>query len=195
MFRTMPHISSGTLRTFICIKLPEEHTAALAKWLSAVRRTTVGVRWVLPGTIHITLKFCGEITRTTVDKISGMLSQENLGGKIKISAGGVGGFPNLNNPRVIWTSVDGEVDKLEILRQKIEKCTSMCGVPSEYKKFSPHITLGRNNSDRPLSPETLRQIKITGISLPEWEAEEIIFMKSVLGRGGPTYTPLKKFVL
>ena len=70
-----------------------------------------------------------------------------------------------------------------------------CGVAKEWRKFSPHITLGRRNEQSPLPEESVRIIEKDKIELPAWSVKEIIMMKSELTPGGPIYTPLKYFEL
>ncbi|MCD8164585.1 MAG: RNA 2',3'-cyclic phosphodiesterase [Synergistaceae bacterium] len=168
---------------------------ALGEWLAAKKAVGAGIRWVAPKTIHITLKFCGEIHPDMVEAIARILEKEDLGGAVEISVSRVGGFPRLCAPKVIWTGICGETDKLRKLQQKTEECAFRCGVAKEWRKFSPHITLGRRNEQSPLPEGSVRIIEKHKIELPAWSVKEIIMMKSELTPRGPIYTPLKYFAL
>lgn len=154
-----------------------------------------GIRWVAPETIHITLKFCGEIHPDMTEAIAKLLNKEDIGGPVELSVSGVGGFPSLSAPRVVWTGIGGEIGKLKKLQQKAETCAFRCGVAKEWRKFSPHITLGRRNEHGPLPEAAVKAIEKDKIELPAWRVKEIVMMKSELTPGGPIYTPLKHFEL
>lgn len=130
-----------------------------------------------------------------VEAIARLLEKEDLGGAVEISVSGVGGFPRLCAPKVIWTGICGETDKLRKLQQKTEECAFRCGVAKEWRKFSPHITLGRRNEQSQLPEGSVRIIEKHKIELPAWSVKEIIMMKSELTPRGPIYTPLKYFAL
>ena len=130
-----------------------------------------------------------------VEAACGLLDRSNLGGSFEIGVGGIGGFPKLEKPRVIWTGINGDIDKLNKLLKMVESCACRCGVARDLGKFSPHITLGRCGGSAPLAESTLQMIKEDEISLPSWRVEEIIMMKSELTCSGPIYTPLKIFKL
>lgn len=151
------------------------------------------MRWVAPETIHITLKFCGEIPLEMIEAVSGLIAGARLGGAFTLSVSGVGGFPSLESPRVIWTGISGEVRHLSALQRKIDSFAVRCGVQRDWKRYSPHITLGRRSVAGRLDRAFLESMKKSEIDLPEWAVREIIFMRSELTPKGPIYTPLKKF--
>lgn len=181
-------------RAFICVKLPQTHAEVLGAWLDARRADCRGIRWVSAKTLHITLKFCGEIELETLSAICGLLRKEKLGGKFSLSLSGVGGFPKLSSPRVIWSGINGDIEKLGKLHRAVEEYAHRCGVAKE-KKFSPHITLGRRKETGALAKNIVASLQKDKIELPEWSVEEIIMMKSELTRDGPVYTPLELFSL
>ena len=145
------------MRAFICIKLPQYLTDALGRWLYARRAECPGIRWVSAETVHITLKFCGETEPKRAAAICSLLESEELGGRLRLSVSGVGGFPNFSSPRVIWTGINGETAKLKKLQRIAEDCAYRCGIPNEGR-FSPHITLGRRRDSGTLPEESAKAI-------------------------------------
>lgn len=185
--------TAGLVRTFICVSIPDGHRKALTRWIDSRRRESHEVRWVDPSTMHITLKFCGEVRQTTVDAIlAGLKTLAPFGG-MKLSISGVGGFPLLTSPKVVWTGVCGDIDKLRILQKNVENITYSAGIENERRPFAPHLTLGRRNSTLPLPDIALSGMTEHPISTEPWHADEIILMKSVLSALGPRYTPLGLF--
>lgn len=193
----IPAFAGPLLRTFVCVKLPQSHITALGSWIEAKKRETreAGIRWVKPETIHITLKFCGEIPPEMARAVSSLLDKELPRGAFELSARGVGGFPKLSAPRVIWTGIAGDTEKLAKLARAADDLAARRGVAKERKKFSPHITLGRRGEAAPLSAEALRSLESGGPDLPPWTVREVIFMRSELTPSGPIYTPLKIYAL
>ena len=186
--------SSKLMRVFVCAKLPQASVDALLRWISLRRTVCRGVRWVLPDTLHITLKFCGEIERETVDAMCAQLAKEELGRAFSLAVSGVGGFPSLAAPRVIWAGIKGETKELRRLQRIVDSCASGFGMKKD-EKFSPHITLGRRREASPLDAASVAALGNDVIELPEWTVGEIIMMESTLTRGGPLYTPIECFSL
>ena len=143
-----------------------------------------GIRWVKPETIHITLKFCGEIPEEMACAVSSLLDKELPRGPFELAARGVGG-----------TGIAGDTEKLCALARAADNLAARRGVAKERKKFSPHITLGRRSETTPLPADALRELTFDEISLPSWTVREVIFMRSELTPKGPIYTPLKIYEL
>ena len=123
-----------------------------------------GIRWVKPETIHITLKFCGEIPEEMARAVSSLLDKELPRGPFELAARGVGGFPKLSAPRVVWTGITGDTEKLCALARAADNLAARRGVAKERKKFSPHITLGRRSETTPLPADVLRELTFDEIA-------------------------------
>lgn len=185
---------SKLMRVFICAKLPPSSVNALSRWIALRRAEYPGVRWVSADTIHITLKFCGEIERNTVSALCAQLEKEDLGNAFRLCVSGIGGFPSLSSPRVIWAGIKGQTAELKRLWRIVESCAGLFGIEEE-RRFSPHITLGRRKDTAPLGPAFAAALLKDAIELPEWTVGEIIMMESKLTPGGPIHTPLDCFAL
>jgi len=97
------------IRSFIAIDLPEDTREKIAAAQEQLKRSRAGVRWVKPGSIHLTLKFLGNILPEQVDEIGaamGQLARDEP--PITLCADGLGGFPSNRKPRVIWVGLRGE---------------------------------------------------------------------------------------
>ena len=181
------------LRTFVCIAIPKPQLKILSDWLSARRRESHEFRWASPQIMHITLKFCGERPAETVSQLLENLKHIRSNGPFDIQIDGIGGFPDLIRPKVLWAGISGETEALSALRNEVEKAAMRASIPRENKKYTPHITLGRRDSERTLPEETFllmqRMQPLTG----PWTVSEMILMKSELSPIGPRYTPLGLF--
>jgi len=186
-------VSSSAVRSFVCIGIPEEHRKRLARWIDSRRRESREVRWVDARAIHITLKFCKEITPAVISILTDNLEHIESPGPFSISLGGIGGFPNLIRPKVIWAGISGDTDRLEVLRKQVENAAYRAGIQKETRPYSPHVTLGRRAASDPLPRAVLSAMHDDPLVQDVWTVEEIILMKSLLTPTGPHYTPLGFF--
>ena len=60
----------------------------------------------------------------------------------EIGLGGVGAFPSLARPRVVWLGAERH-PALELLANDVETALRPFGFEAELRPFQPHITLGR----------------------------------------------------
>ncbi len=133
------------LRAFIAIPLPRRLQQAIRRETLSLR-TQLGrgvVRWVAVENIHLTLKFLGDTQAEDVEKLKKLLAKEVVEfAPFQISVRGLGVFPNLSRPSVIWVGVvDNE--PLFTLQKRIQAVASQIGSVPEKRRFSAHLTLGR----------------------------------------------------
>ena len=143
--------------------------------------------------MHITLKFCGERQEETVASLGRNLAGLKPLGGLSLSIEGAGGFPDIARPRVIWAGLAGDLDKLRTLQKNVDIAALRAGIDREKRPFSPHLTLGRRGSASPLPEAALRGLQEFPLQAGQWQAHEIILMRSELSLRGPSYTPLELF--
>ncbi|MBA7658640.1 RNA 2',3'-cyclic phosphodiesterase [subsurface metagenome] len=151
-------------------------------------------KWVDPYSIHLTLKFLGNIA---VDRISAITrameeaTRELSPFQLKVT--GLGVFPNLKRVQVAWVGIGGEVDKLSQLQQRIESNLVPLGFTAESRRFTPHLTLARLR-DRASPDERQRFGQL--IASTKFEAvytikvDSLNLMRSQLTREGAIYSRL-----
>lgn len=176
------------MRLFVALTLPEAEQARIHQAFAPLREADLPIRWVPPAALHLTLKFLGECRPTQVPEIETALGL--VAARVQpfeLNLGGLGAFPSLRNPRVVWLAAEAS-PSLRILKQDLEWEFSPLGFPREIRAFQPHITLGRtrNNAragdfrklDELLRPLDFRAtIPITSVDL----------MQSLLNPGGAEY--------
>ena len=92
--------------------------------------------------IHFTLKFLGEIDESKCEQVKNTIKEISFS-SFDLSLKGVGGFPNLKNPRVIWIGIDENgVEKLAHMANEIGIKLTSLGFEND-KKFKPHLTIFR----------------------------------------------------
>lgn len=183
------------MRTFVAIELPQEFTSKIDQLQAVLRKTKADVSWVKPQNVHITLKFLGEVKEEKIDEVYQATEKSVNGiGSFKVNLQGLGGFPNLKRPRVIWVGVEKGKEILAELYPKVEEEFFKIRFAKENRSFTPHLTIGRIKSPKNLE-KLASEITKTSFQTDEFEVKEVVVMKSTLHPTGSIYTPLNKVLL
>ncbi len=183
------------MRTFVAIPLPSECHRMLEQNQGKLRATGADVRWVAVSSIHLTLKFLGEIDTALVPRLSDSLRAAcDTQTSFSLRVHGLGCFPNLRNPRVIWCGIDGEIQLLGQVRSKVEQACSPLGFAPEERDFQPHLTLGRVQGKRNLRP-LLDCIKIGSELECSFSVDHYNVYRSTLTPRGAVYDMLETISL
>jgi RNA 2',3'-cyclic 3'-phosphodiesterase len=184
------------IRSFLAIELSERLKGIVAENIRELSRIPSKIKWVSPRQTHLTLKFFSSITYETVEMISQALSSVVSDyPRFHITLNGLGAFPNLFRPRVIWLSLGGKTEILRGLHQAIEEALVPLGIPKEDRPFRGHLTLGRNK-DNQVNQELYRGLsQWIKEESPPFEVDELILFRSDLKPAGPEYSRLKTFLL
>jgi 2'-5' RNA ligase len=206
----------SNLRTFIAIDLPAPILDGLAAtqeqlqaYLAAQNRGAA-LRWSPTKNLHLTLRFLGETTPRRREEVTARLQAVAAEAapftlQVDLAGGGLGGFPTLRQPRVLWIGLGGELDALGQLQAQVEAVAQAAGFAPETKGFSPHLTLARaaRDADRRTlkevgqalagSVEAVAQAAGESPASPtplRFDVDRLVFYQSELGAGGSRYTAL-----
>jgi 2'-5' RNA ligase len=188
------------IRSFIAIELNDEVKGSLSSLMDRLKPAKhPQVKWVAPESVHLTLKFLDGVYS---DQIPGITEAINSAARgvppFELKVGGLGAFPNTQQPRVIWVSVSGDVKRVKALRRSIDDALSHLGFSREKRPFTPHLTLGRMK-DRASSRERgeigklVTSTKFAGGATVEISG--ISLMKSTLTPSGAVYNRLESIAL
>jgi 2'-5' RNA ligase len=184
------------IRTFIALELPPAVISLLAKVQEDLKSTRLRAKWVRPENIHLTLKFLGNIDPGDIDKIGGaMLEAVDDFAGIDLVARGVGVFPGIKRPRVIWVGLGGQIQSLFTMQRMLEDKLADLGFNKEKKPFKGHLTLGRFRQT--VKSNMIRQImrEYANRYSEEFTARRILLFKSDLKPTGAVYSQLQQAVL
>jgi len=188
------------VRSFIAIELPDELKAGLAQLEAQLKLATPSsVKWVDPSSIHLTLKFLGNIAVDRISEITKAMEAATRGlSSFHLEVAGLGVFPNLKRVQVAWVGISGEVDKLSQLQQRVESSLVPLGFTAESRPFTPHLTLARLR-DRALPDERERFGKLIAATKFETvytiRVNSINLIRSQLTREGAIYSRLSSVEL
>lgn len=184
-------IMSDDIRAFVALKLPENIISSVKLIQEDLKLYRFPVRWVRPEKLHLTIKFFGEIAEADIKKIGAAMNNCAVSyAPLSLSARGVGVFPSIARPRVIWAGISGEASSLLELRNDLEKRFEKIGFKKEDRPFKGHLTLGRfrERADSVKLVEALK--KVRSFESGMFVAGELYLFKSDLRKEGPVYTEL-----
>jgi len=181
------------MRSFVAIEIDRAIKENLVGIKLRSRVSGRNIRWLQPGSIHLTLKFLGEIDPAAVPVVTKAIEFASRDiTPFRLEVAGVGFFPNRGRPRVCWAGIHENEGKLCALQEQCEQAFSGIGFDCETRAFRPHLTLARFKD------------KADGVSLnPDEENElfgtqtvnNVVLFKSRLLPQGAQYTPLSVVTL
>jgi len=189
------------IRTFIAIELDDATRRAIGETQARLKRdrAAMGVRWVAPDNIHITLKFLGDVAAARMDELGDAVTHACAGiTPFALTLAGIGAFPNTRRPNVVWVGASGDVAIAAQLAERIEDACAALGYAREDRAFTPHLTLGRvkreaSPSARQAIGKLIEQAQVG--KLGQLAVAHVSVMKSELRPGGSVYTRLNEIRL
>lgn len=188
------------VRSFIAIELPNRLRLEIGKLEQKLEEAAPPrTKWIKSQSIHLTLKFLGNVAIDRIDEITKAISEVAMQtSPFQLTVSDIGVFPNLGRPQVIWVGICDVTNKLRYLHKQIESNLIHLGFASESRRFTPHLTLARLQNQ--VSPEerqkfgkfiantrfkAINKIKVDSISL----------MRSILTKEEAIYTRINKICL
>ncbi|WP_292352216.1 RNA 2',3'-cyclic phosphodiesterase [Methanomethylovorans sp. PtaU1.Bin093] len=174
------------IRTFVAVDIP----AAFHAKISAIQSKFIGpgLRPVDPSIVHITMKFLGDVDEAQLPGIITALDRMDCP-SFDSRISGVGAFPGMKNPRVVWLGADGEYS---CLHGQLESLLSETGFKKEPRKFIPHATLARiTYLSNPRKKELISAIdSLRDLDVGLMRVNTVKLKKSTLTPQGPIYETL-----
>jgi RNA 2',3'-cyclic 3'-phosphodiesterase len=194
-----PESATDTIRAFVALEVPTLWRDELSRLLKQLklRPGAASVRWVPTGQIHLTLRFLGNVAAEAVNPLRLALAAACEGVKpFELGLGGLGGFPDLTAPRVVWIGLDGATAPLAALQQRVEAAARDAGDHQEDRAFHPHLTLGRVQRGGPRASglgDVAAHVRLTRPA--PWLVRDVCLIRSELGPNGARYTVLARVPL
>ncbi|MFC1531915.1 RNA 2',3'-cyclic phosphodiesterase [Thermodesulfobacteriota bacterium] len=185
------------IRSFLAFELPPDIKRVVVRVSEDIKRSTLDLRRVKVDNIHLTVVFMGNIRPEDVSAIGEVIDKVCVSfSPFDIFLKGLGVFPNIRKPRVLWLGLDGEIERMSLLRDDLQQKLKPFGIKEEKREFRAHLTLGRFG--RPVRGDS-RLEDITSqykdLSGPLGQMDELIMFKSELKPGGAEYTRLESWSL
>ncbi len=177
------------IRSFIAVDLAAPVRTALRRLIDELARPKADIRWVRAEGLHITLKFLGWVEAARLEKVHAALAAAIADqAALQLRAHGLGAFPSLRRPRVLWVGLEGA--GLAELAARVEAAMVRMGFEAEKRAFTPHVTLGRVSSLRGWARvEELFKAHLDD-EFGESGVDTVVIYRSTLRPDGALYTPL-----
>lgn len=191
------------IRAFVAVELNPEVRAAVARLQEEIKNRAerallravpqARIQWVRPESVHLTLKFLGDIDEARIAEVQQALERALAPlMRFAVEAGGLGAFPDSRAPRVLWVALGGPTNHLARLAAEVERALEPLGFPPEAKPFNAHLTLARIKER---SREVGRSLAESGVMesggvLGRLDVDAVALMKSELKPSGAVYTRL-----
>jgi len=140
-------------------------------------------------TLHVTLKFVGEVDAERVPGIAQVVEQVAATESVfELQLDGLGAFPNRERPSVIWVGLRNAA-ACSRMAAALESQLVECGIPADERAFRPHLTLARIKGRPPGRLfDLLAAEHVTSFGAEVVQSLHLI--QSELNPDGPRYTTL-----
>lgn len=181
-----------TVRAFVSISIPDDLKQGIGSLLERLKRADLfSIRWVKADTVHVTLKFLGDVETGRLEPILKSLKGALAGVEpFSMQVRGMGVFPNPSFPRVIWLGLTDNLDRMRDLVGRVNRALQEFGFERDEQGFQPHLTLGRVKSLVQKGTLIRKIQEFKDLEIGSLMVDRIFLMKSDLNPGGASHTPL-----
>lgn len=176
------------MRLFFAIELGDRVLDLLDRETAPLHAEAPELAWTVREKRHLTLKFLGEVADDAPAPL--IEAAERVAarhGRVEMSIGGIGAFPNFRRARVVWIGVEQE-PRLELLHHDLEVACEEAGFEVEGRPFRPHITLARVRVPLPVErARALARVARTVRVRTTEHVERITLVESTMAPSGARY--------
>lgn len=195
------------IRAFLAVQLSEPLRTTLATVQSDVKRRIthelpreVSLSWVRPASLHLTVKFLGDIPDTLVltlrEAIADALRHHRV---LQIPLNRLGVFPRLQQPRILWIGPPDqwegseEAARLAAMHRAVEASCERLNLAPDGRPLSAHLTLARIKAGHRAVGQALARsgaMDRLPMAVDSLAVDAIALMRSELNPSGSIYTAL-----
>ena len=194
------------MRLFVALDIDDAIRERISLFQDGVGGFASDAKWVRAESLHVTLKFIGEVSSEMLEQIRTALSPVSVS-PFTLTLRRIGFFPTANTPRVFWIGIEAGPE-LAALAGRVDAALENLNIAKEVHAYQPHLTLARGprasgasrlkKSERPNLTFSRLQEKLRQIPTPEFgtmTAREFFLYQSKVQRGGAVYTKIARFEL
>ena len=194
------------IRVFLAVEVSQVLRAELATIQQELKhriepemKRGTRISWAQPASIHLTLKFLGDMDEQVIDPLRAALEQV-VGGQLAVTVPleRLGVFPHPQAPRILWVGPSEQWEKGVEARRvveihgAIEEACERVNFLRETRPFSPHLSLarikmGERHVGAALAKSGMLDLPVAVGSLV---MESVVLMQSELKPTGSVYTKL-----
>jgi len=193
------------MRLFVAVIVEDRLRQKISSVQQELKGVLFNIKPVEEVNIHLTLRFLGELPEERLSELESCLGGIQEYPVFEMTLKGVGAFPSVKSPRVVWVGCENPGGTLPKIYRTLEDNIVKMGLPADDHEFQAHITIARNKfpSARGGSAfggkynkgvEDLIN-KYAGRELGKQIVNRITLFQSVLTLNGPIYTNIRDFNL
>ena len=183
---------SGKIRSFFAFDIEDyKIEKRISEIQGMLANTGADLKIVSTNNMHLTIRFLGDIPISMVDVLSEEMKKLQFS-SFKLEIRGVGAFPKLNYPRVIWAGIRKGSKLLEDIFSQLEYRLTGLGFKKDNKGFSPHLTIARVRTGKNKARLAELIIELEDYEFGIVNIDCLRLKKSDLTPRGPIYTNLSE---
>ena len=168
-------------RLFTALEIPHD----VADELTLLRGGVEGARWVDRDSLHLTLRFIGDVEQPVANELRQALGAVR-GYEFELSLHGMGSFGG-GKPRTIWAGVRPS-EALAALQAEHETICRRIGLVPEARQFTPHVTVARMRGGRVSSAEVQTYLARHALYQSRvFNVDQFVLLSSRPSKGGGPY--------
>ena len=140
----------------------------------------------------MTLRFMGDVDAKKIERLTEQMVSLEKYPSFDVSMRGLGAFPNIRDPHVVWIGAELGTPFYYILSE-IDGILDSVSIGYDRKPFRPHVTIGRVKRRSEHLPEILNEYR--GRDMGSFRCKEIFLMSSVLTSAGAKHSAIRTFYL
>ena len=191
--------TSDSLRLFVACEVPDDARLAIGDVIDRLKaKSGTSVRWVNAESVHVTLKFLGEVPVKQLPAIKLGIQEAVVGHQpFELELSNIGTFGGREGLRIMWVGVAGDVLRLEALVRAVNAALAVVGFEPERRPFRPHLTLGRVRDEVSTRQRAEIEVAVGKMDVPSssWRTAQVSLMRSRLTATGAHYEVLATFPL
>lgn len=184
------------MRVFVAIDIGDAVRAEVARVRATIQAQLEAVEnpprvaWVAPASLHLTLRFLGEVAEARVPALRQALADPFDMAPFEVEWRGLGAFPLPRRPKALWMGVVSGAMSLGQLEAQVSKRIDGKIDPDPHP-FRPHLTIGRVKLPGAGIDWTkmLEKVDVRGVTSL---VDHVTLYQSKLSAKGPQYTGLVK---
>ena len=185
---------ASTIRSFIAVDLTPQHKRSLGKVIKGLAEKWPEYRWCDPDQLHLTLNFLGPVPDDKIPDVCNIMRETvSKHAPFGIDLEGIGAFPKISRPRVIWAGIGEGKSPLSRIYYDLRHNLDDLRLERDGKAFRPHITLGRIRKQERWPDSMIEYLESQSeVDLGSADVSEVVLFSSFEEAAGPVYTAMDR---
>jgi 2'-5' RNA ligase len=183
-------------RLFIAVEI--EDRSVLSR-IMEVRNQIMGLgidaKPVEDENIHLTLRFLGDVEENLIPSVERAMEPLASIPPFKMRVRGVGVFPDLRSPRVVWVGVGEGSEMLRSMRGILDRGLRGLKIYEDEHGFTPHITIARVRGRANIDKLSIYVEENMDLDLGFSSVTRVVLKRSFLTPRGPIYSDVRRVIL